>query len=93
MRIPDYDKMRVMLASSEAENIDGNDLVELLLDGCQGYVNESNEDILEDFIGCYEAHRMPWIKLEVDKQQCKECGYIVCVCEPVTFYTEKRSNK
>ena len=93
MRVPDYDKMREMLAKSEADSIQEGDLVELLLDGCQGYVNESNEDIMEEFIGRYDAHKMPWIKLEVDKQQCKKCGYIVCVCEPVTFYTEKRSNK
>jgi len=91
MRIPDYDKMREMLAESEADSIQEGDLVELLLDGCQGYVNESNEDIMEEFIGRYEAHKMPWIKLEVDKQQCKKCGYIVCVCEPVPFYTEKNN--
>ena len=81
MRIPDYHQMRIMLAESEAENIDGNDLVELLLDGCCGYMKESNEDIMEDFIGRYEAHRMPWIKMEVDKQQCTTCGKLVCTCK------------
>ena len=90
MRIPDYDKMREMLAEWEAESIQEGDLVEILLNGCQGYVSESNEDIIEEFLGCYGEHKMPWIKIEVDKQQCKECGYIVCVCKPVTFYTERR---
>ena len=93
MRIPDYDKMREMLAEWEAESIQEGDLVEILLNGCQGYVSESNEDIMEEFLGCYGEHRIPKIKIEVDKQQCKKCGYIVCVCKPVTFYTPKRSNK
>ena len=95
MRLPDYDKMREMLAESEADSIQEGDLVEVLLDGCKGYVNESNDDILEEFIGCYGENRIPKIKLEVNKQQCKECGYLVCVCKPVTFYTPKakRSNK
>ena len=83
MRVPDYDTMRIMLAESEAENIDGNDLVELLLNGCDGYMEESNEDILDDFIGCYGENKIPKTKLEVDKQQCTECGYLVCVCKPV----------
>ena len=60
-RIPDYDEMRVMLATSEAENMDGNDLVDLLLDGCQGYFNERDEDILKDFIDFYGEHKIPKI--------------------------------
>ena len=83
MRVPDYDTMRIMLAESEAENIDGNDLVELLLYGCDGYMEESNEDILDDFIGCYGENKIPKVKIEVNKQQCTECGYLVCVCKPV----------
>ena len=83
MRVPDYDTMRIMLAESEAENIDGNDLVELLLNGCDGYMEESNEDILDDFIGCYGENKIPKVKIEVNKQQCTECGYLVCVCKPV----------
>jgi len=93
VRIPDYDTMRVMLAESEAENIHGGDLVELLLNGYDGYMEDSNEDILEEFIGCYGEHRIPKIKIEVDKQQCEKCTFIVCICKPVTFYTPKRSNK
>ena len=58
-RIPDYEQMRVMLATSEAENMDGNDLVDLLLDGCQGYFNERDEDILKDFIDFYGEHKIP----------------------------------
>ena len=95
MRVPDYDRMRVMLAEWEAESIQESDLVDILLNGCQGYDAESNDDIMEEFIGCYGEHRIPKIKIETDKQQCKECGYLVCICKPVTFYTprRKRSNK
>lgn len=95
MRVPDYDRMREMLAEWEAESIQESDLVDILLNGCQGYDAESNDDIMEEFIGCYGEHRIPKIKIETDKQQCKECGYLVCICKPVTFYTprRKRSNK
>ena len=92
MRVPDYDKMRKMLAKSEADNIHEGDLVEILLHGCQGYNAESNNDIMEEFIGCYGEHRIPKIKIEVDKQQCEKCTYIVCVCKPVNFYTSIRNN-
>ena len=61
MRIPDYDKMREMLAEWEAESIQEGDLVEILLNGCQGYVSESNEDIMEEFLGCYGEHKIPKI--------------------------------
>ena len=93
MRVPDYDRMREMLAESEAGSIQEGDLVEVLLHGCQGYDAESNDDIMEEFIGCYGEHRIPKIKIEVDKQQCEKCTFIVCICKPVTFYTPKRSNK
>ena len=36
-RIPDYQQMRVMLATAEAENMNGNDLVEILYSGYDGY--------------------------------------------------------
>ena len=70
-----------MLAESEAENIDGNDLVELLLDGYYGYMKESNEDILEEFIGCYGTNKIPKKKIDIDKQQCTTCGNLVCICK------------
>tara|TARA_R110002020_G_scaffold4512_5_gene19669 strand:- start:492 stop:773 length:282 start_codon:yes stop_codon:yes gene_type:complete len=92
MRVPDYDKMREMLAESEADSIQEGDLVEVLLHGCQGYDAESNEDIMEEFLGCYGEHRIPKIKIEVNEQQCKKCTYLICVCKPVTFYTPKRNN-
>ena len=60
-RIPDYQQMRVMLATAEAENMDGNDLVDLLLDGYQGYFNERDEDVLKDFIGIFGEHKIPKI--------------------------------
>ena len=95
MRLPDYDKMRIMVAEVEAENMDGNELVEILYSGYDGYKYESDEDIMDIFLQLHEGKDIPKIKLEVNKQQCKECGYLVCVCKPVTFYTPKakRSNK
>ena len=60
-RIPDYKQMRVMLATAEAENMYGNDLVDLLLDGYQGYFNERDEDVLKDFIGIFGEHKIPKI--------------------------------
>ena len=81
MRVPDYNQMRIMLATSEAENINGNDLVEILLNGCCGYMEESNEDILEDFIGCYGTHEIPKKKIDINKQQCTTCGNLVCTCK------------
>ena len=36
-RIPDYEQMRVMVATAEAENINGNDLIEILYSGYDGY--------------------------------------------------------
>ena len=95
MRVADYDTMRVMVAEREAENMDGNDLVEMLYSGYDGYKYESDEDIMDIFLQMYEARDIPKIKLETGRQQCKECGYLVCVCKPVTFYTpqRKRSNK
>ena len=81
MRIPDYHQMRVMLASSEAENINGNDLVEILLNGYYGYMKESNEDILEEFIGCYGTNKIPKKEIDISKQQCTTCGNLVCICK------------
>ena len=81
MRVPDYNQMRIMLATSEAENINGNDLVELLLNGCDGYIEESNGYILEEFIGCYGEHQIPKKKIDIDKQQCTTCRNLVCICK------------
>ena len=81
MRVPDYHQMRIMLAESEAENINGNDLVELLLNGYDGYMEESNEDILEDFIGCYGTHEIPKKTIDISKQQCTTCRKLVCICK------------
>ena len=95
MRIPDYDKMRHMIAESCAEKLCQADIYDMLMHGHLGYDRESNPDILELFLEWFEAKDIPKIKIETDKQQCKECGYLVCVCKPVTFYTpqRKRSNK
>jgi len=93
MRVPDYDTMRVMVATREAENMDGNDLVEILYSGYDGYKYDSDEDIMDIFLQMYEVKDIPKIKIEVDKQQCEKCTYIVCVCKPVTFFTPKRRSK
>ena len=60
-RIPDYEQMRVMLATSEAENMDGNDLVEILYSGYDGYKYDSDEDILDTFISIFGEHKIPKI--------------------------------
>ena len=92
MRKPDYDTMRVMVATREAENMAGNDLVEILYSGYDGYKYESDEDIMDTFLQMYEVKDIPKIEIEVNEQQCKKCTYLVCVCKPVTFYTPRKNN-
>ena len=87
-RIPDYDTMRVMVATREAENMDGNDLVEILYSGYDGYKYDSDEDIMEIFLQLYDAKDIP--KIEIKQEQCEKCTYVVCVCKPVPFYTPNK---
>ena len=87
-RIPDYDTMRVMVATREAENMDGNDLVEILYSGYDGYKYESDEDIMDIFLQLYDAKDIP--KIKTKQEQCEKCTYVVCVCKPVPFYTPTR---
>ena len=49
----------------------------------------ADSEILELYTNMFGHHKIPKTKLEVNKQQCKECRYVVCVCKPVTFYTPK----
>ena len=95
MRVPDYEQMRHKLASYYADNYGEQDVYDMVMHGFQGFEHESNEEILETFVNMFDAKDIPKIKLETGRQQCKECGYLVCVCKPVTFYTpqRKRSNK
>ena len=39
--------MRQELAAAEAENLDADDWLEILMDGCQGYNNMSDNEIEE----------------------------------------------
>jgi hypothetical protein len=47
-----YQIMRDMLCDAEYENIQWSDIYDILMDGCQGYRNMSDEEI-EDL---YEIH-------------------------------------
>ena len=60
-RIPDYEQMRVMVATAEAENMNGNDLVEILYSGYDGYKYDSDEDILDTFVNLFDAKDIPKI--------------------------------
>ena len=93
MRKPDYEQMKQMVAQREAENLSASQIEDILYYGLNGYKYESNEDIMEAFMQIYDSKDIPKIKIEVDKQQCEKCTFIVCICKPVTFYTPKRSNK
>ena len=66
-RIPDYEQMRVMLATAEAENMNGNDLVELLLRGYDGYESDGDEDILDIFISVFGEHKVPKIPMTIEE--------------------------
>ena len=66
-RIPDYEQMRVMVATAEAENINGNDLIEILYSGYDGYKYDSDEDILETFIGSFGEHKVPKMPLTTEE--------------------------
>ena len=65
-RIPDYQQMRVMLATAEAENMNGNDLVEILYSGYDGYKYDSDEDILYMFLSVFGKHKVPKMPLTKD---------------------------
>ena len=60
-RIPDYDKMRVMLCEREAENMDVHEIAEILYSGYDGYKYDSDEDILDTFVNLFDAKDIPKI--------------------------------
>ena len=66
-RIPDYQQMRVMLATAEAENMNGNDLVEILYSGYDGYKYDSDEDILYMFLSVFGKHKVPKMPLTTEE--------------------------
>ena len=67
-RIPDYEQMRVMVATAEAENINGNDLIEILYSGYDGYKYDSDEDILETFISIFGEHKVPKMPMTTEER-------------------------
>ena len=66
-RIQDYQQMRVMLATAEAENMNGNDLVEILYSGYDGYKYDSDEDILYMFLSVFGKHKVPKMPLTTEE--------------------------
>ena len=66
-RMPDYKQMRVMLATAEAENMNGNDLVEILYSGYDGYKYDSDEDILYMFLSVFGKHKVPKMPLTTEE--------------------------
>ena len=87
-RMPDYDKMRHMIAKSCAEKLCQADIYDMLMHGHLGYDRESNPDILELFLEWFEAKDVP--KIETKQEQCEKCTYVVCACKPVPFYTPNK---
>ena len=90
MRIPDYNRMREALAFYESENISKPDLYEALLLGVTGYRDYEDEEVITLFVDIWGANQIPKKKPEkptrkknTTKNQCTECGYLICVCKPV----------
>ena len=59
MRKPDYNKMREMLAESEADNIDFKDLAYVFLFGTKGWKDWEDEDILDEFVKLWGTKDIP----------------------------------
>ena len=58
-RIPDYEEMRLMLCEREAENMDGNDIVNILYRGFDGYKYASDQNIIDIFVQMYGPKHIP----------------------------------
>jgi hypothetical protein len=43
------DKMKVHMAEAEMEVLDGGDIIDILLNGCEGYENMHEEFLVEQF--------------------------------------------
>ena len=65
-KIPDYDKMRIMLAEQDAENLQESEIVDILLYGNTGLDDESHEDILEMFVDIFGTHQIPKVTMRGD---------------------------
>ena len=57
----DYHEMRIKIASREAENMTGNDVIEMLLNGYDGYMCDDNETIKEIYIDMFGDKEIPII--------------------------------
>jgi hypothetical protein len=55
----DYHEMRVKIASREAENMTANDVIEMLLNGYDGYMCDDNETIKEIYIDIFGNKDLP----------------------------------
>ena len=55
----DYHEMRVKIASREAENMTGNDVIEMLLNGYDGYMYDDNKTIKEIYIDIFGDDEFP----------------------------------
>lgn len=58
----DYHEMRVKIASREAENMTGNDVIEMLLNGYDGYMIDDDETIKEIYIDMFDEKDIPMIE-------------------------------
>jgi hypothetical protein len=90
MRIPDYEIMRDKLAEYETECAEGDTIYDIIRYGNMGgWEAMQDEEVLESFIDYFGEKKIPKTKIEIHKQQCTECGYVVCVCKPVVNGKEK----
>ena len=90
MRIPDYNRMREALAFYESENISKADLYEVCLLGKHGYRDCEDEEVINLFVDIWGVSQIPKRKADTPtrkknttKNQCTDCGYLICVCKPV----------
>ena len=63
-RIPDYDKMRDMLAESELESIDQATIYDIIRYGNMGgWEAMTDEEVLESFVEYFDSYKVPKIPL------------------------------
>ena len=66
--VKDYNKMRAALACYEAEQLTTEDVYELLLYGLPGYEDNTNEEVLNMFVGLWGQKQIPYIKKQLSEQ-------------------------
>jgi len=65
MKKPDYNKMRQILAESEADGIDFRDLADIFLFGTKGWKDCDDEEVFDEFVHLWGESKIP--KVEVIK--------------------------